>query len=112
MNSRRPVLTTASRRILYSGADYVLSELLKDALKSLDCFVVRSPVYTARTLIESDIRYTLFLFDDDPAGAELESYASTLPHRERTPVIVVKNSESFDRLLDSIRRRLGTIRVK
>jgi glutaredoxin len=111
MTSRRPILTTASRRILYSGADYVLSELLKDALKPLDCFVVRSPVYTARTLVESDIKYTLLLFDDDPAGAELERYARTLPHREHTPVIIVKNSESFDRLLDAIRRQLATGRA-
>lgn len=101
-----------SRRILYSGADYLLSELLKDALKSLDCFVVRSPVFTARTLIKSDIKYTLLLFDDDPAGAELENYARTLPHRRQTPVIIVKKSESFDRLLDTVRRRLGKIRVK
>jgi hypothetical protein len=30
-----------SRRILYSGTDIILSELLKDALKPLGCFVVR-----------------------------------------------------------------------
>ncbi len=100
-----------SRRILYSGADYVLSGRLKDALKPLDCFVVRSPVLTARTLIESDIKYTLLLFDDDPAGAELEGYARTLPHRRHTPVIIVKKSEGFGGLLDAIRRRLATTRA-
>ena len=86
--------------------------LLNDALEPLDCFVVGSPVTIARMFIKSDIKYTLLMFDDDPAGAELEGYARTLPHRERTPVIIVKNSESFERLLDTIRRRLGTIRVK
>lgn len=80
MTSRRPTLATASRRTLYAGADYVLSELLKDALKSLDCFVVRSPAFIARVFIRSDIKYTLLLFDDDPPGAELERYARTLPH--------------------------------
>jgi hypothetical protein len=100
-----------SRRILYSGADYVLSELLKDALKGLDGFVVRSPAPTARTLIESDIKYTLLLFDDDPAGAELGRYARTLTHRERTPVVIVKKSEGFDGLLDAIRRRLAAARA-
>ncbi len=99
-----------SRRILYSGADYVLSDLLKDALKSLDCFVVRSPVATARMFIKSDIKYTLLLFDDDPAGAESVSYTRTLAHRQHTPVVIVKNSEDFDRLLDTIRRRLAMTR--
>lgn len=101
-----------SHRILYAGDDYVLSELLKDALKPLDCFVVRSPVYTARTLIKSDIKYTLLLFDETAAGAELESYVRRLAHPRRTPVIIVKKSEGFGGLLDTIRRRLGTIRVK
>ncbi|MET0625347.1 MAG: hypothetical protein ABW250_20580 [Pyrinomonadaceae bacterium] len=72
----------ASRRIPYSGVDYVLSERLKDALKPLDCFGVRSPVFTARTL----------------------------SHRRHTPVIIVKKSQGFGELLDTIRRRLGTIR--
>ena len=88
-----------------------MSELLRDALKALDCFVVRSPVTTARTLIRSDIKYTLLLFDDDPSGAELESYTRTPPHREHTPVIFVKKSEGSGRLLDTVRRRLSTIRV-
>ncbi|HEY0173523.1 MAG TPA: hypothetical protein VGB98_21100 [Pyrinomonadaceae bacterium] len=85
--------------------------MLKDALKPLDCFVVRSPVFTARTLIKSDIKYTLLLFDDDPSCAELESYARTLPHRERTPVIIIKKWESYDRLLDAIRRQLSAARA-
>jgi hypothetical protein len=100
-----------SRRILYSGTDIILSELLKDALKPLGCFVVRSPVFIARTFIKSDIKYALLLFDDDPACAELVSYARTLPHRQHTPVVIVKNSEGFDRLLDAIRRRLATTRA-
>jgi hypothetical protein len=97
----------SSRRILYAGEDMALPGLLKDALKALDCFVVRSPVPTARTLIRSDIKYSLLLFDGTAAGAELQLFARSLPHREHTPVIVVKKSEGLSGLLKAIRRRLG-----
>ena len=82
---------------------------LRDALHAFDCFVVRSPADSARVFIRSDIKYSLLLFDDTEAGAELEAYARSLPHRELTPVIIVKESEGLDGLLDTIRRRLGTI---
>ena len=100
-----------SRRILYAGDDINLPARLRNGLKQLDCFMVRSPILTARTLIRSGIEYSLFLFDGTAAGAELESYARTLPHREHTPVILVKGSEGSGRLLDAIRRRLGTARA-
>ncbi|HEX8283987.1 MAG TPA: hypothetical protein VF588_11560 [Pyrinomonadaceae bacterium] len=100
-----------SRRILYAGADHALAGLLRDALKTLDCFVVRSPVPTARTLIESYIKYTLLLFDDDPSGAELETYTRALRHREHTPIIIVKKSEELAGLLNTIRRALATTRA-
>src|SRR3954470_21485765 len=41
----------SSHRILYAGDDVTLPGLLKDALHGHDCFVVRSPVETTRTLI-------------------------------------------------------------
>jgi DNA-binding NtrC family response regulator len=97
----------ASRRILYAGDDVALPELLKDALRNLDCFVVRSPVETSRTLIQSSIEYSLLLFDETEAGAELERLARSLPNREHTPVIIVKKSEGLGGLLKAIRRRLG-----
>jgi DNA-binding NtrC family response regulator len=101
----------SSRRILYAGDDVTLPGLLKDALHSLDCFVVRSPVETARTLIRSDVKYSLLLLDETEAGAELGRFARSLPHRERTPVIIVKRSGGSGGLLDAIRRRLGTTRA-
>ena len=101
----------ASHRILYAGDDISLPTRLKDALHGLDCFVVRSPVGTARTLIRSGINYSLLLFDDTEAGAELEQFARSLPHRERTPVIIVKESAGLSRLLDNIKRRLRTTRT-
>ena len=98
----------ASRRILYVGDDITLPGLLRDALHGLDCFVVRSPVGTASTFIQSGIEYSLLLFDETEAGAALEAYARSLSHRERTPVIIVKESEGLDVLVESIKRRLAT----
>jgi glutaredoxin len=100
----------ASRRILYAGDDTGLPARLRDALHGLDCYVVRSPVETARTLVRSGIKYSLLLFDETEAGAELEAYARSLSHHESTPVIIVKESEGLGRLVDIIRRRI-TARV-
>src|ERR1044072_9048112 len=96
----------ASRRILYAGDDIHLPALLKDALHGLDFFVVRSPVAIARMFIRSEIKYSLLLFDETEAGAELEAYARSLPHREQTPVIIVKKSRDSGGLVESIKRRL------
>jgi hypothetical protein len=73
--------------------------------------VVYSPAALARTFIRSDIRYSLLLFDDTAEGVELQGFARALPHRERTPVILVKKSEDPGRLFEAIRRRLITTRV-
>jgi hypothetical protein len=99
----------ASHRILYAGDDTDLPARLRDALHAFDCFVVRSPVASTRMFIRSDIKYSLLLFDETDAGAELEAYTRSLSHRERTPVIIVKGSEGLGGLLDTIRRWLGTI---
>jgi len=99
----------ASRRILYAGDDIHLPARLRDALQASDCFVVRSPVDFTRTLIRSEIKYSLLLFGDDPAGAELEAYARTLEHRERTPVVMFKESEGFGKLVSNIRRKLAGV---
>lgn len=96
-----------SHHILYAGDAHDLPKLLRDALRHLDCFVVRSPAATARTPIRSDIKSSLLLFDDDPAGAELERFARTLAHRARTPVVLVKKSEDCGRLLATVERHLG-----
>jgi hypothetical protein len=96
----------ASHRILYAGDDTALPLRLRDSLSGIDCFVVYSPVGIARTLIRSEIKYSLLLFDETEAGAELEAYARSLSHRERTPVVIVKRSEGLGGLLDTIKRRL------
>jgi hypothetical protein len=107
----RHTAAMASRRILYAGDDTGLSARIRDGLRGLGCFVVYSPVGIARMFIRSEIKYSLLLFDETEAGAELESYARSLSHHERTPVIIVKKSEGLSRLLNSLRRRLGTTDV-
>jgi hypothetical protein len=101
----------ASHRILYAGDNTALPASLRNALSGLDCFVVYSPVGIARMFIHSSIEYSLLLFDETEAGAELEGYARSLSHREQTPIIIVKKSEGLGGLLDTIRRRLSTTRV-
>jgi hypothetical protein len=101
----------ASHRILYAGDDSGLPARLRNGLSGIDCFVVRSPVETARTLIRSDVQYSLLLFDETEAGAELEGFARSLSHREQTPAVIVKKSERLAGLLNTIRRRLGTTRM-
>ena len=96
----------ASHRILYAGDDTDLPARLRDALHGLDFFVVYSPVTIARMFIRSDIGYSLLLFDETAAGAELKAYARSHSHRERTPVIVVKRSEGLGGLVNHIKRRL------
>jgi hypothetical protein len=99
----------ASHRILYAGGDIYLPARLRNGLSGLDCFVVYSPVGVARTFIRSDIGYSLFLFDESEAGAELEAYTRSLEHREQTPVIIFKKSQGLGKLIDSIKRRVHTL---
>ncbi len=68
--------------------------------------MVRSPVGVARTFIKSDIKYSILLFDDTAAGVELESYARTLAHRERTPIVRVKKAQGVNSLVDALARLL------
>jgi hypothetical protein len=79
-----------SRRVLYVGADLDLLASLKAGLK--DCRVVRSPGGVARTLVESEINYSLLIFDSE--FAELADFARSLPHREHTPVLILPAGEA------------------
>jgi DNA-binding response OmpR family regulator len=101
----------ASRRILYVGRDYDLLQFLSDTLK--DCEVIRCPPsnYLARLFIGSEINYSLFVLDEklrDTTGAELEKFARSLSHRERTPVIIFKKPEDFNILVETIIHMLTT----
>jgi DNA-binding response OmpR family regulator len=96
----------SSHRILYVGTELTLLKFLQDELK--DCQIVRCPVGSiARTFIER-IKYSLLLLDEelpDMTGLELESFTRKLKHRERTPVIIVKDSDNFGSLISIIKQR-------
>jgi hypothetical protein len=81
-------------RILYVGQNIALFLFLKARLKSKGCFLVYCPaLWLARTLIESNAAYSLFLFDElsEAAGSALAQLARGLAHRARTPIIEVIN---------------------
>ena len=102
----------ASHRILYVGLDLNLLHLLNGILTG--CHVTRCPGGSnAYLLIESDINYSLLLFDDEPigtTGAELKRFARSLEHREQTPVIIYKKSDNVSLLIEAITRELSTIK--
>ena len=99
----------ASHRILFTGDDCRLPRLLREALKPLDCAVIRCPDERgARTFIRSEIKYSLLIFEDElPASAELERFARAQAHRASTPVVVYNKDEGFDSLVEAVRRLLG-----
>jgi DNA-binding response OmpR family regulator len=109
-----PLMTppTYKHRILYVGMNLALLNFLKDALKHLDCFIVRCPYGSpSHTLIKSDIKYSLLLLDDelpDTTGQELKDFARSLAHRKRTPIIIFKKSDDFNQLVKTIIQSLAT----
>jgi hypothetical protein len=102
----------ASHRILYAGDDIGLPAHLRASLSGLDCFVVRSPPASARVLLASDIKYSVLMFDETAAGAELEQFTRSLKHREGVPVVLVGKSEGLGALLAAVTRRLRTPRAR
>ena len=83
----------ASHRILYVGRDHSLLDFLRDILRKTDDSIVRCPDgRDARLFIESDIKYSLLLFDDaltDTSGVELAQFARSLKHRTTTPIVIL-----------------------
>ena len=95
----------AQHRIIYVGGDIRLPERLADAL---GCRVVRCPGGSIACLfIRGETKYSLLLFEDDLQGAELARLARSLEHRANTPLVMVRKSERFETLADTIRRALG-----
>ena len=105
-------------RILYVGRDHALTAFLKDVLSRLDCFVVRCPngrlsyclIESERPLIGSEIKYLLFLFDEqlpDMTGKELAEFTHSLWHRKKTPILIVEKSDDLSVLASEIVRLLG-----
>jgi DNA-binding response OmpR family regulator len=102
-------------RVLYVGNDLDLLTFLRRALERDGRAVVRcADAMTARILLKSENRYALLLLDaelPDATGRELAAFARSLPHRERTP-LVVRRSEDFDSLAKAVRRLLGARRKR
>jgi DNA-binding response OmpR family regulator len=85
-----------SHRILYVGYHLNLLQSLSRILE--DCQVVRCPGGSnAHLLIESNIKYSLFLFDDelpDITGAELAQFTRKLKHRATTPIVILSKDKA------------------
>ena len=105
-------------RILYVGSDHALTAFLKDALQRLDCFVVRCPtgrlaqplIESERPVIGSEIKYSLFLFDEelpDMTGKELAEFTHSIWHRKKTPILIIEKSDDLGLLANDIIRLLG-----
>jgi hypothetical protein len=96
----------SSHRILYVVADLAPLRFLGNALQ--DCLIVRCPDDNqARLFLKSAINYSLLIFDEGLAGAELEDFARSLEHRKGTPAQVIKKPYDLGGLIDTIRRRLN-----
>jgi DNA-binding response OmpR family regulator len=84
-------------RVLYVGQNHALFQFLKAALQERDCGLIYCPAsWLARILLESDVYYALWLFDDlpDATGAELAQFARSLSHRAHTPAVVISDPKA------------------
>jgi DNA-binding NtrC family response regulator len=103
----------SSTRILYVGHDLSLLKFMQDDLK--DCRVVRCPhIGTSCTLIEGEINYSLFVFDEEMpemSGQALTKLVRKLAHREDTPVVIFKPSDDFNSIVKNIARSLRAVQI-
>ncbi|HEY0406325.1 MAG TPA: hypothetical protein VGC89_11395 [Pyrinomonadaceae bacterium] len=101
-------LSARPYRILYVGLDLTLLKYLEDSFQ--DCWIVRAPAAcVARSFIER-LKYSLFVFDEelmDTTGRELAAFAGTLAESERTPIVIVKESDELAAVARRIKRWLA-----
>jgi two-component system response regulator VicR len=87
-----------SLTILYAEDHKVVAEVVRDTLESEGWRVVLC--YDGASALQrmtSEDSYALLIFDNhlpNVNGLELVRYARRLPHRERTPIIVLSASEA------------------
>jgi DNA-binding response OmpR family regulator len=90
-------------RLLYIGDDLPLTSSIRQFFPTPKYHVVTCPARgCAEMFIKSDIQYDLFIFDHemrDRAAFDLARLIRSLPHRERSAVVVV-GTESEDTLGD------------
>jgi len=93
-------------KILHVGTSRALAEYLNRELKELDCFVdYCSALWQPNVFIKSDIKYALLLVDEqlgETTGAEFTQFVHSLRHRTHLPIIVVKKSDDFNALAQTI----------
>jgi CheY-like chemotaxis protein len=103
-------------KILYVGNNHALFNLLHHALTQIDCRIVRCyNAFVSLPLLESEINYSLLLLDDklpDTTGLKLKRLTRKLPHRKRTPIIIHKNSDELNPLVETILKTLATHTTK
>jgi hypothetical protein len=112
MHCRCPPVPVYRYRVLYVGRNLALAQFFNRALADISCDVSYFPAtWLARPVIESYGAYTLFLFDEqlpETTGAELPQFAATLRHRARTPHLIHKPTDDFNRFAHTIRIILAT----
>ncbi len=93
-----------SRRSLYVGNNLAFLEYLQRAL--LECQLVRCPDGKTARLFMARLDYCLLLVDEelpDTTGRELAEFNCSLERQPCTPFIIVKKSDDFELLTQSIR---------
>ncbi len=105
-----PPLPTYKHRILYAGNDLALSQCLRETLS--DCRVVHAPGGSVARILIKGINYSLLLFAPelpDTTGTELAQFTRALPHRERTPIILISASEEEASIVETVARLLSLV---
>jgi hypothetical protein len=104
-------LSARPHRILYVGLDSALLKYLAGSLNA--CWIVRAPAAcVARPFIEH-LKYSLLVFDAelmDTTARELANFTRALPHRRRTPIIIIKQPDEFASLARAVTRLLPPAR--
>ncbi len=102
-----PRSRTYRHHILYAGSDVALSKRLRETLR--DCRIVRAPDGSLAQMFIKGINYSLLLFDHmlpDMTGAELAEVTRTLPHRERTRIILIPAGKHEASIVETVTRLL------
>ncbi|HEU4593560.1 MAG TPA: response regulator [Pyrinomonadaceae bacterium] len=83
--------------ILYAEDHRVVAEAVKDTLEAEGwCVAMCFDGAVALTRLAGESRYSLLIFDNhlpNINGLELVRYARRLPHRQRTPIVMLSASE-------------------
>lgn len=102
-------LSALPYRLLYVGLDLTLLQYLEDTLT--DCWTIRAPAACVGRIFIEHLNYSLLLFDQqlmDTTGQELADFTRQLPHRQQTPIIILRKANNHALLALTIKRLLAT----